>query len=274
MSYVAKGKRVVRLADGNVADLGDMYLTDFIQPDSLGATRLYGYGWEWFAKDYQSNPDDVRSLVNLIGIDSVVIKEIWNWSNVNIQYRYDSKYFDVADFWQIPSETMTMLRGDCEDTTFLLTSAIIHEVENAFESSFKGDVVIYGCIGYYIDSNGNYFGHGFPIMRNKRVNPDLWLWLESTLDFKVPLGVWYGVNFNTLLPVYFANHKESYRIDKDYMKLGLSKDYVQQYEDYINDMIEYVESGKKLSVKWMHKGKRVPDLGRTIKIDILNEVVM
>jgi len=158
----------------------------------------------------------------------------------------------------VPNETWKQRMGDCEDTTFLLTSTIYRVKRGWGElDEVAKNAVAYGCLGYYIDpATGNYYGHGFVIYSTDRIAGGRWLWVETTLEDEVPQNIWYLASFDILLPVYFFTDSEMYRIDKDYSRLGLTKDYVEKHKEAIDAMIDYVETGKWLSVKWMHKSRR------------------
>jgi len=79
---------------------------------------------------------------------------------------------------------------------------------------------------------------------------------ETTADSEIPQYLWYVWNPDVLIPVYFFTDRETYRIDKDYSKLGLTQDYVSKYKYWIDLMVRYVEVGVWLPVKWMHKTTR------------------
>jgi len=264
--YVARRKRVVRLG-GSEVDLGDFFLTDFVMPKSYGAECVVWEGWDRLSELYKRDPDTFVSLMNQIGHYNMYVKELWNVVNLKIKYRYDDPVFQTPDFWMLPNETWKQLMGDCEDTTFLLLSAI-YNVKRGWESAddIAKEAVEYGCIGYYIDYQGNVYGHGFCIRKTSKIASGRWLWIETTLEDEVPQSIWYLADFSKLIPVYFFTDKECYRIDKDFGLLGLTEDYVEEHRDLIDAMIEYVETGKWLKVKWMHKGRRVPKLNYIVSV--------
>jgi len=264
--YVVRRKRVVRLG-GSEVDLGDFFLTDFVCPKSYGAECIVWEAWDKLMEFYKQDPDTFVALMNAIGMYNMYVKEIWNIINTKIKYRNDDPVFNVADFWQLPNETWKQLKGDCEDTTFLLLSAI-YNVKRGWEDAddIAREAIEYGCIGYYIDQSGNAYGHAFAIRRTSKIAQGRWLWVETTLDEEVPQSIWYLADFEHLVPVYFFTNCECFRIDKDYGLLGLTEDYVEQHRDLIDAMIDYVEFGKRLSVKWMHKGRRVPGLRRAVHV--------
>ncbi|RLG75144.1 MAG: hypothetical protein DRO12_05890 [Thermoprotei archaeon] len=257
--YVAKRKRVVKL--GREIDLGDFYLTDFVQPYSYGPEEAVKQAWENLMGYYKADPEGFVRLMNLIGLFNMYVKELWNLVNTEIKYRHDDPVFQTPDFWLLPNETWKQKEGDCEDTTFMLLSAI-YRVKRGWEANDEvaRRAVAYGCIGYYVDYSGAPYGHGFIIYSTDRILNGRELWIETTLESEVSQSIWYLADFNRLVPVYFFTDRECFRIDKDYERLGLTEDYVDKHRDLIDAMIEYVETGRRLKVKWMHKGRRTPQL--------------
>jgi len=255
--YVTKRKRVVRLPNKEI-DFGAWKLTDFIMPDSYASQSIFAEAWGRLSQFFAENPDYASKLERMIGLHNMVVKELWNVVNIEVKYRYDDPVFQTPDFWMLPNETWTQKKGDCEDTTFLLTSAV-----EGFLNTVKVDNKIFACMGFYIDPySGQAFGHAFPIYKAEFY--DGWLWLETTPETPVPQSVWYVWNPDYLVPVYFFNSKESYRIDRDFQRLGLTGDYVKKYNYLIRAMIDYVEEGVRLNYKFMHKGLRTPKMPEKI----------
>lgn len=253
---VARRKRVVRVGNREVS-LGDFYLTDFVTPGSVASSDVANTAWQRVSMLYQRDPQGFVSLLSAIGLYNIYVKEIWNVVNVSVGYRYDDQNLQTPDFWLLPNESWFLKQGDCEDTTFLLLSAIYR-----VKTSWRGDPVSdqsveYGVIGFYRDYSGSYYGHAYVIRRSPRISSE-WLWVETTFDSEVPQSLWYIWNPNVLIPVYFFTNTDCYRIDRDYRMLGLTQDYVKLHEQYIKMMIDYVEVGKRTSVKWMHKKTRTP----------------
>ena len=262
--YLTCRKRVVKLKDREI-DFGCWYLNSFIQLDSHAVYEVIAKAWTRLMELWRSDSESFTALADIIGIDNMMVKEIWNVVNVEIKYRYDDPVFQTPDFWMLADEVWTQRHGDCEDSSYLLASAVERWIRSPVVPRFSKETKVYACIGFYVDVKGKYYGHGFVIYRNPRVY-DGWLWLESTFESTVPQYIWYVADFDHLVPVYFFNSKESYRIDKDYEVLGLTEDYVKKHEQYIKAMIDYVEAGKWLKLKWMHKGRRTPDIIKQIVI--------
>ena len=49
---------------------------------------------------------------------------IREWVSTQISYQYDSKVYGVADYWQLPVETLSLGTGDCEDIAILLCTML------------------------------------------------------------------------------------------------------------------------------------------------------
>jgi predicted transglutaminase-like cysteine proteinase len=67
------------------------------------------------------------ALKNQILEDKFFLTPNWmalrDWVGTNIQYRYDSEAYG-REHWQLPKETISMRRGDCEDFSILLCSLL------------------------------------------------------------------------------------------------------------------------------------------------------
>ncbi len=87
-----------------------------------------------------------------------------------IRYADDDRVWNCADWWQLPHETLNRQCGDCEDTTFTLTSILI-------AAGFSRDKV--RAVLGYVDLSGALYGHAWvEVMRSD----GLWWWLETTWD--------------------------------------------------------------------------------------------
>lgn len=71
-------------------------------------------------------PDDplieqtLRSIVKNPFIPDWI--EIRDWVANNVEYRYDSVSHGSSEYWQLPRETLSLKKGDCEDFSILLTT--------------------------------------------------------------------------------------------------------------------------------------------------------
>jgi len=255
MSFVAKRKRVIQIA-GKEVDLGVCWLRDWLQPDCYAVEDLIGK-----VLDKWSVTPNQTEIVRDIGFGNALVKIAWNIVNTEIRYRYDTDLFNQADFWMQPCEVYTMRFGDCEDSSILLASVILRlfEVVSDFQYSwwyrwFVRDAP--NCqvwLGFY-NMLGALYGHAWVAYRNpKYAFSKNWLVLESTYESEVPMNLWIVWSKDTYIPVYMFNQYDSWRIDRDYEKLGLTKDYVEKYKPYIDTMINYVEAGVPTPQKWVHK---------------------
>ena len=253
-------KRVVKLPDGREIDFGVWDLRDFIQPRCNASTEIYVGAFSRLVSEF----DSVRDLVNKIGLHNVLVKYAWNIVNVEVKYRYDDPVFNVPDYWLLANETWSQRHGDCEDSSFLLESVIEHilEIDGSGDPSARS----YAVIGYYYDGQ-QYYGHAWVLYRSDKIVPkDRWAWIETTLEEEVPQHIWFLWRPEDLVPVYWFNSRESYRILEDYEVLGLDEEYIETHRGAIDAMIAYVETGKRLKVKWMHKGRRTPKVVETIYV--------
>lgn len=74
-----------------------------------------------------------------------------DWVAANIEYRTDEEQWGVAEYWQTPEETLSLLTGDCEDFAILLCTLL-----RAYGISAEQ---IYVAVG--VDDDG--YGHAFLI---------------------------------------------------------------------------------------------------------------
>jgi len=252
--YITKRKRVIKLKDREI-DFGEWKLTDFIMPDSYASQAVFAEAWGRLSQFFSENPDYARKIEKMIGLDNMVVKELWNVVNVKVKYRGDDPVFNVPEFWELPNEALS-LGADCEGTAFLLESAIL---------GFKRDAEAYAVLGFYVDPySRQVYGHGWVIYRPEPRFYDGFLWLESTLESAVPQNIWYVWDPDYLVPVYWFNHREAYRVDRDFEMLRLTGDYVKKHNHLIRAMIDYVEEGVRLNYKFMHKGLRTPRIAEKI----------
>ena len=73
-------------------------------------------------------PDDPLVLQTLANITTNALVPDWieirDWVSNNIEYTVDSEVHGVAEYWQLPNETLTLGTGDCEDFSILLCSLL------------------------------------------------------------------------------------------------------------------------------------------------------
>jgi hypothetical protein len=260
MSYVTKRKRVI-VVKRNKLDLGTYYLRDWLQPDcyTIAKELIDEVMDKWIALGSQQ-----ADVIKNVGLGNALIKLAWNIVNTKVRYRSDTDLFDQADFWMTPAETWSMKFGDCEDTSFLLASTVLRlfDVVSDFRFSwwfrwFNRDAPNCQVWLGFVYQGGQYWGHAWVTFRNPKYQFSKdWLVLETTFEDEVPMNLWIVWNKDIYIPVYCFNKYDSWRIDRDYAKLGLTQDYVVKYKPLIDAMVGYVESGVKMKEKWVHKTVR------------------
>ncbi len=92
-----------------------------------------------FAHDLQSSDlsnyitpydEKVIELAEFIGMKPFLSYPLENarsayyWVSENIQYRFDNQTWGVQEYWQLPSTTIKLGTGDCEDQALLLASLL------------------------------------------------------------------------------------------------------------------------------------------------------
>ena len=97
---------------------------------------------------------------------------IWDYVARKITYVYDKEAHGLPDFWMLPEEVLTIEKGDCEDSTFLLCSLLLASGISPFCVRAELGVV-------YDKSNNPLGGHAWPCYLDEMGN---WRLLESTLD--------------------------------------------------------------------------------------------
>lgn len=106
---------------------------------------------------------------------------IWKYVAERITYVYDKEAHNLPDFWFFPEETLTIEKGDCEDSTYLLSSLLLASGISPF--------CVRAVLGIVHDENGNILGgHAWPVYLDEWGK---WRLLESTLDTipdKMPLA--------------------------------------------------------------------------------------
>jgi hypothetical protein len=194
----------------------------------------------------------------LDGVSKVPVKAI---EYVGEERTYDITVADTHNFVLAESG---LIVHNCEDSSFTLASAVLRlfEIVGDFQLSwwyrwFNRDAPNCQVWIGYVWQDGQYWGHAWVSFRNPKYQFSKdWLILESTYESEVPMWMWIVWNKDQYVPVYMFNQYDSWRIDRDYDKIGLTKDYVDGRRQLIDAMINYVEAGVRMPQKWVHKSIR------------------
>jgi len=166
---VCRNKKLVRCGDAVIDCGGDRLITEWIDPRSYGAWRVFVESIplaRQFAEQYRAYGFSMAHYL---------IYAIWGWVNKNVSYKYDEKY---VDYWDDPSELYSEPRfGDCEDASILCQSAIECALPYDVAKKFYTKL----AIGYVTIQN-SWYGHAWvyyycdePLVKKRVV-------LECTLD--------------------------------------------------------------------------------------------
>ena len=254
---IARSKRIIHLAGGPI-NLADEELRWWIQPCSYGATKIYLEALNDLTEAFQKDPKKVGEWWRKYGYENFLANRIWSRVNVEIAYKSDDPLFKRADYWQAPSECVQLGKGDCEDVSFLIASAL--QRDELTRDRY------YAVIGYYY-SYGKYYGHAYVIYKNSYFErtgyKHPWVVLEGTFDKEVSPFIWIPWKAESYIPAVIFNKREEYRMDneRDREKFGLSDSWYQRHQQAISLMINYIETGEQLEVSWVHKQERPVPIG-------------
>jgi hypothetical protein len=95
---------------------------------------------------------------------------IWDHVARSVEYVMDKKSSGLEDFWFFPEETLTLRKGDCEDTSFLLGTLLM--------ASGISEHCVRVILGRVSSPQGD-FGHAWVVYQSEAGQ---WCLLESTLD--------------------------------------------------------------------------------------------
>ena len=146
------------------------------------------FGDEWVDVRDFIRPNDFMVEQVLQGRPGWTVEELWQWVIDNIKYPagdtfildhhtllayhpaggpigmlIPSRFYSTVDFWSYPSETLRNRVGDCEDSSFLLTSMIRRQFP---------DLPAYSTVGLFED-----YGHVWTAIKSA----DGWRVLDTTL---------------------------------------------------------------------------------------------
>jgi hypothetical protein len=94
----------------------------------------------------------------------------WKYVAEKIQYVEDKAAFGIPDFWLFPGETLTLKKGDCEDSSFLLATLML--------ASGISEHCVRVVLGKVNTKDGS-FGHAWVVYQDEA---GVWSLLESTLN--------------------------------------------------------------------------------------------
>jgi len=243
-AMIARNKRVV--SGYNIAN---MDLSEWIDPKSYGALDVFLASLDRFL-ELLGKDKGWLGRANKYGLHNLMASFAYSYVNVKIGYRSDTEMFKRYDWWNLPSETIELGKGDCEDTSFLLSSSIEHICSFCMvEPSY------YCTLGYY-HAGGAYYGHAYVLYHHTYAKK--WCVLETTYDHEVSPFVWLVWNPDTYIPAICFNRKdELVMTNHDHReRLGLGDGWYERHKEAIEDMIKYVQTGELLKCSFMHKKER------------------
>jgi len=242
----AKNKRVV-----SGYNLADMLLFEWIDLKSFGGTKVFEEAQAKLIA--QMKEESFAEKVRKYGAENFLTSYCWSIVNVRIAYIGDTEQFNRVDWWELPTECYNWMKGDCEDSTFLLSAAL----ESIREVAYKPYEYKYlAVLGFYCDAQGNYYGHGFVLYYNSYLQK--WCVLETTWDKEVNPFIWINWNPEMYVPAVLFDRRTVLRMDVEShrQQLGLQKDWYERHKEMISAMIDYITLAKKMKVSWMHKTVR------------------
>jgi transglutaminase-like putative cysteine protease len=95
---------------------------------------------------------------------------IWKYVAENVEYAEDKASQGLPDFWLFPAETITLKKGDCEDTSFLVATLMI--ASGISEQCVR---VVLGTV----TMKNNTYGHCWVAYQDES---GTWCLVESTLS--------------------------------------------------------------------------------------------
>lgn len=238
-----------------------MNLIEWIDPASYGSYYLYFQALEKLVSNFKKDPSTWGKWLGKYGIDHFLAWYMWSWVNVNIPYQYDSETFKRVDWWCLPTESLDwalakLVGGlDCEDCAILLASGLERL------RPFRNEASYYYCVlGFYYNGK-DYYGHGYDIWLDKYLSEaykkPYWATMETTLDNEVSPFIAYPWNPEQYIPAVCFNRKEelimTIKIHRE--KLGLTDDWFNKHKGAIEAMLNYIQTGEKLTYHFAHKTK-------------------
>jgi len=248
---LAKQKRVIHLPNGESLKLSNMDLREWIDPYSCGAQEIYDNSVSHLASLLNDDLLTWLGHIETFGLHNLLASFCHSIVNVAISYVGDVELFKRVDWWELPSECYQWKMGDCEDTTFLLTS-VLGNVAHMCEG-LEGRY--YAVLGYYRDLN-EYYGHAYVLYYHNYFGQ--WCILETTLDKKVSPFIWLNWNRESYVPAIIFNRDAVYNMKLRAHREGfkLDEEWYNKHKEHVGNMVDYVTTGRQLTCSWMHKGVR------------------
>lgn len=194
---------------------------------SIVVKKRFGNEWTDVREFIRPNDFMVSQLVDSKA--AWTIPEVWGWVLKNISYPYGalggqpdrhhhaaygmaslpiignlfaSRKYKASDYWSFPSETLRDMMGDCEDSSFLLTSML---------RRIDPGMAAYSTVGYFED-----FGHVWTSVERQGE----WLILDTTLT-EVPQMIPTERSRPIYKPLFRFNDKDIVVVDSEFGTLPI-----------------------------------------------------
>lgn len=246
-------------------NLGEVNLAEFVDPKNPGAIEIFNVSVKKFI-ELNNQDNSWMDKANKYGLECFLVAFGQSIINVEIAYRPDTETVEKTDCWFRPNQTWAWKKGDCEDTTFLSGSFL--EIVLEFCEAGK----YFATLGYYRTFDNKYYGHGYILLQLPYYKK--WLIIETTLDREISPFIWLNWNPETYIPAVAFNRKEELimTIKRDREKLGLSEAWYQRHQAQIQQMIDYIQTGKPLPYHYMHKTIRPVPINQNDLVDLTKKL--
>lgn len=173
-------------------------VTDFIRPNDFMITQVLASRrnwsvidlWKWVIDNIEY-PSGNQSILDQHTLYAYHPRCLSIFCSIVSSF-VPARTYSTVDYWSFPAETLRDRIGDCEDSTFVLTSLL----RRAYP-----DLPVYATVGYFEN-----YGHVWTAIREGND----WAILDSTLQklpAVIPKESWDGPNHN-YRPIFRFNEKE------------------------------------------------------------------